>query len=170
MARDPTRAGAEPHVMRPSPRLAPVGRRAYAWGVRLDAPTLLAAMLLFASACEEERATREWQPEDHQPPGGGADPSQSEPADGAGSSAAGAALWRVHCASCHGAGGHGDGPAAPPVATVPDLTSAEAQARTDEELAAVIREGRGMMPPFGSQLSAQGISAIVAHLRTLRAD
>src|SRR5687768_7834542 len=126
--------------------------------VRLDAPMLLAAMLLF-SACEEDRATREWQPEDHQPPGGGADPSQSEPAEGADATGAGAVLWRVHCASCHGAGGHGDGRAAPPVATVPDLTSAEAQASTDEQMAAVIREGRGMMPAFGSQINEQGISA-----------
>ncbi len=155
--------------MRPSPRLAPVGCRAYAWGVRLDAPALLAAMLL-VSACEEDRATREWQPEDHQPPGGGADPSQAEPPEGADSTSAGAILWRVHCAGCHGAGGQGRGPAAPPVASVPDLTSAEAQARTDEEWTAVIREGRGMMPGFGSQLNAQGISAIVAHMRTLRAD
>ena len=155
--------------MPPSPRLAPVGRRAYAWGVRLDAPTLLAAILLF-SACEEDRATREWQPEDHQPPGGGADPSQSEPMGGADAVEAGAVLWRVHCAGCHGAEGRGDGPAAPPMATVPDLTSAEAQARSDEQMAAVIREGRGMMPAFGSQLNEQGISAIVAHMRTLRAN
>lgn len=156
---------AEAHVMPPSSRLAPVRRRAYAWGVRLDAPILLAAALLL-SACEQGPAPREWRPEDHQPPGGGADPSQAEPSEAAGTADAGAALWRLHCASCHGAQGRGDGPAAPPVATIPDLTSAEARARTDEEMAAVIREGRGMMPGFGSRLSEQGIAALVAHMRS----
>jgi mono/diheme cytochrome c family protein len=130
---------------------------------------LLAAVLLF-SACEEDHAAREWQPEDHQPPSGGADPSQAEPAEGANATDAAAVLWRVRCAGCHGVEGRGDGPAAPPVATIPDLTSAEVQGRTDEQMAAVIRDGRGMMPGFGSQLNERGIAALVAHMRTFRAD
>lgn len=83
---------------------------------------------------------------------------------------AAAALYRARCAACHGASGRGDGPAAPPGATTPDLSDAELQAsRTDDDLARVIREGRGMMPGFGADINEQGIAALIAHLRTLRA-
>jgi mono/diheme cytochrome c family protein len=50
----------------------------------------------------------------------------------------------------------------------PDLTAAAVQERSDPELAAVIREGRGVMPGFGDQLNDRGIQALVGHVRTLR--
>jgi mono/diheme cytochrome c family protein len=49
---------------------------------------------------------------------------------------------------------------------MPDFTSADFQKqRADAQLLAVIREGRGMMPPFGKQLNDQGLTALVQHVR-----
>lgn len=152
-------------------RLARVNGGAYALQVRLVAPLLCIASLL-CSACAEESTSREWQPEDHQEPSGEVDPSQAAPLDeGEGVARAAAALWRQSCASCHGPEGRGDGRATPPGITVQDLTTGEFQdSRSDEEMAQVIREGQGAMPGFGSQINERGVDALVAHIRTLRAD
>lgn len=134
----------------------------------VDVAALVLALALPAvlGACGEGRAhdVREWRPSDHQPP----------PADQAGESpvadetTAAAALWSTQCAGCHGLEGHGDGPQRPPIARVPDLTDPQWQAsRTDEALATVIMQGRGMMPAFGPQLAPAGIAALVQHVRTL---
>lgn len=86
----------------------------------------------------------------------------------------GAELYRVACASCHGAGGKG----APSGMTdievpVPDFTDcAFASREADVDWLAVVKEGgpaRGFsehMPAFGDALSDSQILAIVAHLRT----
>lgn len=56
----------------------------------------------------------------------------------------------------------------PPGAQVPDFSSAEFQkSRTDDALAQVIHDGRGMMPPFGKQVTPDGIAVLVAHVRSL---
>lgn len=53
----------------------------------------------------------------------------------AGSILAGAALYPSHCAACHGADGHGDGPAARALAVPPaDLTAAHLWMHSDGEL------------------------------------
>ena len=125
--------------------------------------------LLAVGACEGRRNLREWQPSDHQPPPAVAPEGQgtgSESGDpGAG---AAAALWSARCASCHGAEGRGDGPGKPPGAGMPDLSSAAYQAtRSDVELHTVVKAGRGLMPAFGDQLSDEGISQLIKHVRTL---
>jgi mono/diheme cytochrome c family protein len=80
------------------------------------------------------------------------------------------ALWNVTCATCHARDGKGGGPGLPPGAKVPDLTdSAFESTRKDDELAASIRDGKGMMPGFGQQLGAEGVAAMVAHVRKLSA-
>ncbi len=145
--------------------------RAYAWGVRRHAHRflLLLSFIVCLAGCGREREAREWRPDNHQPPETGASGTgQAEPGD---LSAAAAGLYRSSCAGCHGAQGHGGGPAAPPGANVPDLTSASVQnGLSDEEMTRIIREGRGMMPAFGSQINERGIAALVAHVRTLRGE
>jgi cytochrome c oxidase cbb3-type subunit 3 len=80
------------------------------------------------------------------------------------------ALWLAACASCHGREGRGDGPSPPPGARVPDLSIASTLAsKSDEQLAAVIRDGRGMMPAFVKQIVPAGIDALVEHVRALSA-
>ena len=44
-----------------------------------------------------------------------------------------------------------------------------AQKKADAELAQVISNGKGGMPPFKGSLSEDQIQALVAHIRTLRA-
>lgn len=126
---------------------------------------------LFLAACQERSALREWQPTDHQPPaavtpegqGAEAEPSASPEEDDARASAA---LWGMRCASCHGLAGRGDGPERPPGAALPDMTQpAYRSARSDAELATVIKNGRGLMPAFGDQLSEEGVAALVRHVR-----
>lgn len=81
---------------------------------------------------------------------------------------AAAALYTRSCASCHGADGRG-GPGAPPGAQMPDLSAADwHEGNSDEDITAVITDGRGMMPAFGGQLNERGIAALVQHVRTLR--
>ncbi|MDB4974700.1 MAG: hypothetical protein JWN48_3041 [Myxococcaceae bacterium] len=122
-------------------------------------------------ACEGPRQLREWQPSDHQPP-----PSVVPEGQGQGESSvqetstarAAASLFELRCASCHGVGGRGDGPGKPPGANLPDMTRPEYRtARSDGELHAIIKNGRGLMPAFADQLTDLGIDALVAHVRTL---
>jgi mono/diheme cytochrome c family protein len=78
----------------------------------------------------------------------------------------GARLFQRQCATCHGARGAGNGPSAP-MSGAADLSDPAYQERTtDAEIAQVIREGRGLMPPWGHLNDAQ-VDALVAFVRTL---
>jgi cytochrome c6 len=85
----------------------------------------------------------------------------SPPAWG-GDIARGADLYRLHCSSCHGAGGR------PVLPAAPDFTQPTALLRPDPTLLSSIRQGRGAMPAYGGVLRDREILDIVAHLRTLR--
>ncbi len=136
------------------------------------------AFVLGAAGCGQEQGdARVWSPDDHQQPSAQVDPSQGAPPEdepqGGPPSAetvaqAAAALYRASCGGCHGVDGRGNGPSLPAGIVAPDMTLAAVQGRSDEELARVIREGRGVMPGFGSQLNDRGIEALVTHVRTLR--
>ena len=80
-----------------------------------------------------------------------------------------AGLFAQACAKCHAADGTGG---LPMVANGPrpaDLTSAAWQAsRSDADLAAAIRSGRGAMPPFQDVLTAEQITALGAYVRALK--
>jgi putative copper export protein/mono/diheme cytochrome c family protein len=70
--------------------------------------------------------------------------------------AAGQSLFAQNCASCHGADGRGDGPAAANLQPSPaDLTAAHVYAHSDGDLFWWITHGIGeSMPPFGARLDA----------------
>lgn len=122
-------------------------------------------MLLSLSGCGDGRELREWQPSDHSQPEG----ATEAPDTGATQEQAVQALFMARCAPCHGESGHGDGPSAPPVARMPDLSSVSFQdARSDSDLRASILFGRGMMPAFGDVIGEQGAAALVGYVRTLR--
>jgi mono/diheme cytochrome c family protein len=148
------------------------------------------SLMLGAAACGEQPPAgevREWTPADHAhaedvPVEDGAGEGEaSSVARGQGTGAApetaeqqearaAAALWSVSCVPCHGPAGRGDGPARPAGVAVADLSDAAWQrARSDEQIAAVIAQGRGVMPGFGEQLSPRGILALVKHVRRLAA-
>lgn len=122
--------------------------------------------------CESSAERRTWQASDHiHPPSSEVDPArvpQAPEAQGTPTERAAMALWRTQCASCHGAAGQGGGPGLPPGAQVPNFAQAAFQeARTDEALAEVIVNGRGMMPKFGDKLSEDGVSALVTLIRAM---
>lgn len=131
---------------------------------------------LFALAlvgCGPEAPTRAWSASDHAhsaPRANQASPdrtprTQAQSPELARARAI-AALYRVSCASCHGAQGAGDGPQAP--AAMPDFRSGEwQQSRTDEEIAQVIRVGRPPMPAFGDQIQGANLQGLVAYVRAL---
>jgi mono/diheme cytochrome c family protein len=88
---------------------------------------------------------------------------------------AGQALYAQYCASCHGAAGRGDGPAAAGFATKPsDLADGRLMnALPDEFLASVILRGgpaEGLapgMPPFSGYLSDAQTTQVLAYLRSI---
>jgi cytochrome c553 len=92
----------------------------------------------------------------------------AETALGPGDPRAGAELYRLHCATCHGADGKGS-----LAAGTPDYTGARGlRTRSDAELAQIVTEGRlpeppavNPMPPWGNVLTAQAIRDVVAYLR-----
>jgi mono/diheme cytochrome c family protein len=74
----------------------------------------------------------------------------------------------TNCASCHGASGKGDGPAAVALQPKPaDWTSAKVAKETDGELFWKISNGRGPMPPW-KHLPDQERWEIVNYIRTLQ--
>ena len=79
------------------------------------------------------------------------------------------ALFSQACARCHGADGTGGLPSVANGPRPTDLTAAEwQQTRSDADLAAAIRSGRGAMPPFEDVLTSDQIAALAAYVRTLK--
>jgi mono/diheme cytochrome c family protein len=84
-----------------------------------------------------------------------------------GDEAPGAALYRQKtCATCHGADGSGNTPVGKSL-KARDLRSEEVQKQADEELAAVIANGRKSMPAFKSSLSTEQVNELVTYIRSL---
>lgn len=87
----------------------------------------------------------------------------------------GKALYAQQCASCHGAGAKGDGPAA--AALTPKLKNLADKAYQaglkDQYLTDVITKGGAgvgkspVMPAFGAALKDEGVRDVVAFLRSL---
>lgn len=133
-------------------------------------PTASALLLVLPLACDRPPSSdqaREWTAEDHdqaelagkqgmgaaQPRGGGGDqgPSLVE------------LTWSENCAACHGMTGRGDGPNGALV-KAPDLTRADWQDGVkDEEIAARIKNGKGMMPKF--DIPDSTVAGLVARIR-----
>lgn len=81
-----------------------------------------------------------------------------------------AQLYQRKCASCHGAGGAGDGQLASAFPTVGDLRSAAIQDRYDDDgLATIMTRGIRRMPPVRG-LSDAEVQALTEHVRGLRAE
>ena len=80
-------------------------------------------------------------------------------------SAASSATFRTKCAMCHGPDGSGS--EVGKSMNVPDLRAPVVQKLPDAELAKVISNGKGGMPPFKNSLSEEQIYALVAHIRSL---
>ncbi len=74
-------------------------------------------------------------------------------------------IYRASCASCHGEGGRGDGPQAPP--NTPDLTDPErALGRSLAQGFDVLTAGRGGMPAFADTLNDDQRWAVLEYVRS----
>lgn len=125
-------------------------------------------LTIFLVGCDRAPdPVREWSPGDHDqeqqsgqqaPPTGSQKPNiQQQLVESA---------WMQTCNTCHGPLGKGDGPQGALV-KAPDLTRPDWQAKvTDEEIAARIRSGKGLMPP--NDLPDSTINGLVARVRALR--
>jgi|HubBroStandDraft_2_1064218.scaffolds.fasta_scaffold179757_2 cytochrome c6 len=79
----------------------------------------------------------------------------------------GEALYKGKCAACHGADGKGE-TAVGKANNVRDLGSADVQKQSDDDIAAIIGNGKGKMPAYGKSLKAEQIKDLVAYIRTLK--
>ena len=85
----------------------------------------------------------------------------------AGNSAAGKDVFSSNCVMCHGA----DASASTPMGKmlkIPDLHSPTVQKLSDADLTNVISKGHNRIPAFGSKLTAEQITQVVAFIRTLK--
>ncbi len=128
-------------------------------GRRPASPALaltLAAALVAAVGCRGERS--------------GSAPTEaastSAPTPAAASSEADARVYQMACARCH-ADGEGDGQLAARIGPIPPLASPTVAAMSTAEIEALIRTGRGAMPPHAKRLTAAQIRSAAAHVRRL---
>ena len=78
----------------------------------------------------------------------------------------GADTFKAKCAMCHGADASGNTPMGKQLNT-PDLRSPQVQKLSDNELTAIITDGKPPMPAFGKTLSAGDIHELVSYLRSI---
>ncbi|MCC6685153.1 MAG: cytochrome c [Bacteroidia bacterium] len=77
-------------------------------------------------------------------------------------------LYSVHCKSCHGVKGKGDGPKAEKIdISCNDFTKPEFAKISDGELYWKTTEGRKPMPSFKEKLSDSERWAVVAYIKTM---
>jgi mono/diheme cytochrome c family protein len=77
-----------------------------------------------------------------------------------------AATFKAKCAGCHGMDGSGN--TAPGKSMkVRDLRSADVQKQSDDQLFAIISNGKGKMPAYSKSLGADACKGLVAHVRKL---
>ncbi|MDX1494197.1 MAG: cytochrome c [Longimicrobiales bacterium] len=124
---------------------------------------------------ESERLARYLLSLPEQPvPAAGAAP-QAPPALAPGDSLDGEALYRRHCAACHGESGAGDGwnagnlPVTPTAHSDPGLMSQRPDDTLYDGIAAggFVLDKSNRMPAFGRMLRPEQIRALVAHIRIL---
>ncbi|MDO9260880.1 MAG: cytochrome c [Flavobacteriaceae bacterium] len=78
-------------------------------------------------------------------------------------------LYDMHCKSCHGAKGLGDGPKAKSMkGDLGDFSSADFHTQTDGELFYKTKHGRADMPSFAKKLNDEEIWLTVHYMRSLK--
>lgn len=96
------------------------------------------------------------------PPGGpggpgGRGPRAGGPGGQLAAEASGAEIYGQKCRNCHGDAGQG--------ATGPSLASAKGMPA--DQVAGIVRDGKGRMPAFGGQLSPAQLQRLVEHVRSM---
>lgn len=102
-------------------------------------------------------------------PPAAAAPDTAAPASIGDPVAAGRAIFIQRCALCHGPEGRGDGPGSKGLKPAPrNYHDREyMNSKTDDELLATIRNGKGAMPAWGKVMSEEQMRAALAYVRQL---
>jgi cytochrome c6 len=79
---------------------------------------------------------------------------------------AAAAMYKTKCTACLGPDGKGE-TAIGKANKLRDLGSADVQKQTDDELTAIITNGKGKMPAYGKSLKPEQLKDLVAYIRSL---
>jgi mono/diheme cytochrome c family protein len=77
----------------------------------------------------------------------------------------GAATYKAKCQMCHGADGMGATPAGKAMKAIP-FNDPQIAGKSDAELIAATKNGKGKMPAYAAKLSDGDIKAVVAYIRT----
>ncbi len=130
---------------------------------------LVLGSALFIGCTGPGGEVREWTAADHDQPKESqaqAPKPQARPSNADESASLVELAWQKNCVQCHGPIGRGDGPQGAMV-KAPDLTRDEWQKSvTDQEIAAVIRNGKNKMPKF--ELSEAIVDGLVKRIRAVR--
>lgn len=78
----------------------------------------------------------------------------------------GTALYKTKCAACHGADGKGE-TAMGKANKLRDLSSADVQKQSDDELTTIITNGKAKMPAYGKSLKPDQVKEVVTYIRSL---
>jgi mono/diheme cytochrome c family protein len=77
-----------------------------------------------------------------------------------------AGTYKAKCSACHGADGKGDTPMGKKMG-LKDLASPEVQKLSDDELAAIIADGKAKMPSYKKSLKPEQVKELVGYVRSL---
>ncbi len=79
----------------------------------------------------------------------------------------GADTYKAKCQMCHGADGLGATPAGKSMKAIP-FNSPEILAKSDTDLIAATKNGKGKMPAYSGKLTDDEIKQVVAYIHTLQ--
>jgi mono/diheme cytochrome c family protein len=79
----------------------------------------------------------------------------------------GADIYKAKCQMCHAADGSGNSPAGKAMKVLP-LNAPEIVKKSDAELIASTKSGKGKMQPFAGKLTDAEIKDVIAYVRTLQ--
>jgi mono/diheme cytochrome c family protein len=79
----------------------------------------------------------------------------------------GADTYKSKCQMCHAADGSGSTPAGKSTKAVP-FSSPDIVSKSDADLIAITKNGKGKMPAYASKLTDNQITDVIAYIRTLQ--
>jgi Cytochrome c, mono- and diheme variants len=79
----------------------------------------------------------------------------------------GADTYKSKCQMCHAADGSGNTPTGKSTKVIP-FSSPDIVSRSDADLVAITKNGKGKMPAYTGKLTDAQITDVVAHIRTLQ--
>jgi Cytochrome c, mono- and diheme variants len=79
----------------------------------------------------------------------------------------GADTYKSKCQMCHAADGSGNTPTGKSTKVIP-FSSPDIVSKSDADLVAITKNGKGKMPAYTGKLTDAQITDVVAHIRTLQ--